>query len=283
MTSPTLLHTVKELNDWCTQSDAPIATVFTMGALHAGHAQLVTYAKSHTPSDTRIVATIFVNPTQFNSSTDLAQYPRTLENDLEILASVGVAGVFVPSTSEMYPNGLAIDSPIEPGPIGEILEGKSRPGHFLGMLTVVHRLLEITHANYSFFGEKDFQQLTLVKEMIKQLALPIEITGVPTVRDESGLALSSRNRRLSPAAFQKALSIPIAMQIVAEAFSNGVKKTEAQALGKKYLSDNEIIDLDYLEIWAENLLDKPSETNARVFIAATIAGVRLIDNLKIAK
>ena len=283
MTSPTLLHTVKELNDWCTQSDAPIATVFTMGALHAGHAQLVTYAKSHTPSDTRIVATIFVNPTQFNSSTDLAQYPRTLEDDLEILGSVGVAAVFVPSTSEMYPNGLAIDSPIEPGPIGEILEGKSRPGHFLGMLTVVHRLLEITHANYSFFGEKDFQQLTLVKEMIKQLALPIEITGVPTVRDESGLALSSRNRRLSPAAFQKALSIPIAMQIVAEAFSNGAQKTEAQALGKKYLSDNEIIDLDYLEICAENLLDKPSETNARVFIAATIAGVRLIDNLKIAK
>jgi len=283
MTSPTLLHTVKELNDWCTQSDSPIATVFTMGALHAGHAQLVTYAKSHTPSDTRIVATIFVNPTQFNSSTDLAQYPRTLEDDLEILGSVGVDAVFVPSTSEMYPNGLAIDAPIAPGPAGEILEGKSRPGHFLGMLTVVHRLLEITHANYSFFGEKDFQQLTLVKQMIKQLKLPIEIIGVPTVRDESGLALSSRNRRLSPAAFQKASSIPIAMQIVAEAFSNGVEKTEAEALGKKYLSDNEIIDLDYLEICAENLLDKPSETNARVFIAATIAGVRLIDNLKIAK
>ena len=283
MTSPTLLHTVKELNDWCNESDAPIATVFTMGALHAGHAQLVTYSKSHTPSDTRIVATIFVNPTQFNSSTDLAQYPRTLEDDLEILASVGVAAVFVPSTSEMYPNGLAIDAPIEPGAVGEILEGKSRPGHFLGMLTVVHRLLEITHANYSFFGEKDFQQLTLVKEMIKQLGLPIEIIGVPTVRDGSGLALSSRNRRLSPAAFQKALSIPNAMQIVAEAFSNGAQKTEAETLGRKYLSDNEIIDLDYLEICAENLLDKPSETNARVFIAVTIAGVRLIDNLKIAK
>ena len=283
MTSPTLLHTVKELNDWCNESDAPIATVFTMGALHAGHAQLVTYSKSHTPSDTRIVATIFVNPTQFNSSTDLAQYPRTLEDDLEILASVGVDAVFVPSTSEMYPNGLAIDSPIEPGAVGEILEGKSRPGHFLGMLTVVHRLLEITHANYSFFGEKDFQQLTLVKEMIKQLGLPIEIIEVPTVRDGSGLALSSRNRRLSPAAFQKALSIPNAMQIVAEAFSNGAQKTEAEALGRKYLSDNEIIDLDYLEICAENLLDKPSETNARVFIAVTIAGVRLIDNLKIAK
>ena len=283
MTSPTLLHTVNELNDWCTQSDAPIASVFTMGALHAGHAQLVTYAKSHTPSDTRIVATIFVNPTQFNSSTDLAQYPRTLENDLKILANVGVDAVFVPSTSEMYPNGLAVDAPIDPGAGGEILEGKSRPGHFLGMLTVVHRLLEITRANYSFFGEKDFQQLTLVKEMVKQLALPIEIIGVPTVRDGSGLALSSRNRRLSEAAFQKALSIPIAMQLVAEAFGNGVKKTDAEDLGKKYLSDNEIIDLDYLEICAENLLDEPNATNARVFIAVTIAGVRLIDNLKIAK
>jgi pantoate--beta-alanine ligase len=283
MTLPTLLHTVNELNDWCKQSDAPIAAVFTMGALHAGHAQLVTYAKSHTPSDTRVVATIFVNPTQFNSSTDLAQYPRTLEDDLEILGRVGVDAVFVPSISEMYPNGLAIDSPIEPGPAGEILEGKSRPGHFLGMLTVVHRLLEITHANYSFFGEKDFQQLTLVKEMIRQLALPIEIIGVPTVRDGSGLALSSRNRRLSSAAFQKALSIPIAMQLVAEAFSNGVEKTAAEALGRKYLSDNEITDLDYLEICAENLLDNPSGNNARVFIAVTIAGVRLIDNLKIAK
>lgn len=283
MTSPTLIHTVNELNNWCTQSDTPIASVFTMGALHAGHAQLVTYAKSHTPSDTRIVATIFVNPTQFNSSTDLAQYPRTLENDLEILASVDVDAVFVPSTSEMYPNGLRVDAPIDPGPAGEILEGKSRPGHFLGMLTIVHRLLKITHASYSFFGEKDFQQLTLVREMVKQLGLPIEIIGVPTVRDGSGLALSSRNRRLSPAALHKALSIPTAMQLVAQAFSNGVEKADAEALGRKYLAEKEITDLDYLEICAENLLDKPSATNARVFIAVNVAGVRLIDNLKIAK
>lgn len=283
MTSPTLIHTVNELNNWCTQSDTPIASVFTMGALHAGHAQLVAYAKSHTPSDTRIVATIFVNPTQFNSSTDLAQYPRTLENDLEILTSVSVDAVFVPSTSEMYPNGLVVDAQIDPGPAGEILEGKSRPGHFLGMLTIVHRLLTITHASYSFFGEKDFQQLTLVREMVKQLALPIEIIGVPTVRDGSGLALSSRNRRLSQAALHKALSIPTAMQLVAEAFSNGVEKADAEALGRKYLAEKKITDLDYLEICAENLLDKPSATNARVFIAVNVAGVRLIDNLKIAK
>lgn len=283
MTLPTVLNTVTELNDWCTESEAPIAAVFTMGALHAGHAELVTYAKSHTPSGTRVVATIFVNPTQFNSSIDLAQYPSALGDDLEILAGVGVDAVFVPSVSEMYPNGLVIDSPIEPGLAGEILEGKSRPGHFSGMLTVVRRLLEITHADYSFFGEKDFQQLTLVKEMVKQLTLPIEIIGVPTVRNEFGLALSSRNSRLSPLALQKALDIPHAMKLVADAFSNGAEKAEALALGRKYLSDNDFIDLDYLEICAENLLDQPNTTNARVFIAVTIAGVRLIDNLKIAK
>lgn len=283
MTLPTVLNTVTELNDWCTESGAPIAAVFTMGALHAGHAELVTYAKSHTPSGTRVVATIFVNPTQFNSSIDLAQYPSALGDDLEILAGVGVDAVFVPSVSEMYPNGLVIDSPIEPGLAGEILEGKSRPGHFSGMLTVVRRLLEITHADYSFFGEKDFQQLTLVKEMVKQLTLPIEIIGVPTVRNEFGLALSSRNSRLSPLALQKALDIPHAMKLVADAFSNGAEKAEALALGRKYLSDNDFIDLDYLEICAENLLDQPNTTNARVFIAVTIAGVRLIDNLKIAK
>ena len=283
MTLPTVLNIVTELNDWCTESGAPIAAVFTMGALHAGHAELVTYAKSHTPSGTRVVATIFVNPTQFNSSIDLAQYPSALEDDLEILAGVGVDAVFVPSVSEMYPNGLVIDSPIEPGLAGEILEGKSRPGHFSGMLTVVRRLLEITHADYSFFGEKDFQQLTLVQEMVKQLTLPIEIIGVPTVRNEFGLALSSRNSRLSPLALQKALDIPHAMKLVADAFSNGAEKAEALALGRKYLSDNDFIDLDYLEICAENLLDQPNTTNARVFIAVTIAGVRLIDNLKIAK
>lgn len=283
MTLPTVLYTAAQVNDWCNESSAPIAAVLTMGALHDGHAQLVTYAKSHTPEGTRVIATIFVNPTQFNNSKDLEQYPVTLDDDLELLGSVGVNAVFVPSVLEMYPDGLAISSPVEPGPVGEILEGKSRPGHFLGMLTVVHKLLEITHANFSFFGEKDFQQLTLVKAMISELALPIEIVGVPTVRDEFGLALSSRNRRLSQTGFQKALNIAIAMNLVADAFRNGAEKISAETLGKEYLSENNLHDLDYLEICAENLLDVPSATDARVFIALNIDGVRLIDNLKISK
>ncbi len=281
MTFPTVLATAAQVNDWRNESFSPIAAVLTMGALHDGHAQLVTYAKSHSPEGTRVIATIFVNPTQFNNSTDLEKYPRTLDDDLEILAGVGVDAVFIPSVLEIYPDGLSIASPIDPGPVGEILEGKIRPGHFSGMLTVVHRLLEITHANYSFFGEKDFQQLTLVRAMIKELALPIEIIGVPTVRDEFGLALSSRNRRLSAAALTAARKIPIAMKVVSDAFKEGMEKTEAEDLGKKYLLENKLANLDYLEICAENLIDLPNASNARVFIALNIDGVRLIDNLKV--
>ena len=281
MTFPTVLSTAAQVNDWRNESLSPVAAVLTMGALHDGHAQLVTYAKSHSPEGTRVIATIFVNPTQFNNSTDLEKYPRTLDDDLEILAGVGVDAVFIPSILEIYPDGLSIASPIDPGPVGEILEGKIRPGHFLGMLTVVHRLLEITHANYSFFGEKDFQQLTLVRAMIKELALPIEIIGVPTVRDEFGLALSSRNRRLSAMALTAARKIPIAMKVVSDAFKEGMEKTEAEDLGKKYLLENKLANLDYLEICAENLIDLPNASNARVFIALNIDGVRLIDNLKV--
>lgn len=283
MTSLKVFKTVCEVSDWCAESESPIAAVLTMGALHSGHAQLVTYAKMHTPVGTRIIATIFVNPTQFNSATDLTQYPRTLKADLEILEKVGVAAVFVPEVSEIYPSGLAVKSPFDPGVIGEILEGKSRPGHFLGMLTVVHRLLEITQANYSFFGEKDFQQFTLVKAMVKELQLPIEILGVPTVRDEQGLALSSRNRRLSPAALHQAYKILVAMKLVADAFSGGASKTIAEKKGKEHLESDGDFEVDYLEVCAENLSDNPSATNARVFIAVTIDGVRLIDNLKITK
>ena len=281
MTLPTVLATAAQVNDWRDESLSPVAAVLTMGALHDGHAQLVTYAKSHSPEGTRVIATIFVNPTQFNNSTDLEKYPRTLDDDLEILAGVGVDAVFIPSILEIYPDGLSIASPIDPGPVGEILEGKIRPGHFLGMLTVVHRLLEITHANYSFFGEKDFQQLTLVRAMIKELALPIEIIGVPTVRDEFGLALSSRNRRLSAMGLIAARKIPIAMKLVSGAFKDGIEKIEAEDLGKKYLLENKLANLDYLEICAENLIDLPNASNARVFIALNIDGVRLIDNLKV--
>jgi pantoate--beta-alanine ligase len=254
-----------------------------MGALHQGHAELVRYAKANTPNGTRVIATIFVNPTQFNNSSDLAEYPRTLDSDLETLQSAGAAAVFVPNVSQMYPNGLEVNPPMEPGAIGDVLEGKARPGHFRGMLTVVHRLLSITQANYSFFGEKDFQQLILVKAMVDNTKMPIEIIGVPTVRDEFGLALSSRNRRLSTQGLERARLIPAAMKKAAEVFLVQGSIADAELAGRKNLETDSQIEIEYFEIKSNDLVSQPALSNARVFLAVTIEDVRLIDNLEIAK
>jgi len=283
MSNPIVLSTVAEVDSWAAQETTPIAAVLTMGALHQGHAELVRFAKANTPNGTRVIATIFVNPTQFNNASDLDDYPRTLDSDLEILASAGADAVFIPAVSQMYPNGLEVNPPMEPGEIGEVLEGKARPGHFRGMLTVVHRLLSITHADYSFFGEKDFQQLTLVKAMVNFSKMPIEIVGVPTVRDEFGLALSSRNRRLSPDAIEQARLIPTAMHKAAETFLESGSVLEAEAAGKGVLEKVGQFEIEYFEIKSNDLVSKPSINNARVFVAVNIEGVRLIDNLEIAK
>jgi pantoate--beta-alanine ligase len=151
------------------------------------------------------------------------------------------------------------------------------------MLTVVHRLLSITHANYSFFGEKDFQQLTLVKAMVKAIGMPVDIIGVPTVRDEFGLALSSRNRRLSAQAAEHARLIPLAMSNAAQVFLASGNVADAEIAGKEILQQSEQFEIDYFEIKSNDLVSPPSLTNARIFVAATIEDVRLIDNLEIAK
>jgi pantoate--beta-alanine ligase len=283
MSKPIVLTTVAEVDAWAAQENTPIAAVLTMGALHQGHAELVRYAKANTPNGTRIIATIFVNPTQFNSSSDLAEYPRTLDSDLATLQSAGADAVFVPDVAQMYPNGLEVNPPMEPGAIGEVLEGEARPGHFRGMLTVVHRLLSITHANYSFFGEKDFQQLTLVKAMVDNTKMPIEIIGVPTVRDEFGLALSSRNRRLSMQNLERARLIPVAMNKAAEVFLVDRSIAEAELAGRKILETDDQIEIEYFEIKSNDLVSQPVLNNARVFVAVIIEDVRLIDNLEIAK
>ena len=283
MSRPIVLNTVAEVDAWVEKETTPIAAVLTMGALHQGHAELVRYAKANTPSGTRVIATIFVNPTQFNNSSDLAEYPRTLDSDLDTLQSADADAVFVPDVSQMYPNGLEVNPPMEPGAIGDVLEGQARPGHFRGMLTVVHRLLSITQANYSFFGEKDFQQLTLVKAMVAHTKMPIEIVGVPTVRDEFGLALSSRNRRLSLQGLERARLIPTAMKKATEVFSFGGSVTEAEIAGRKILETDSQIEIEYFEIRSNDLVSLPTIDNARVFVAVNIEDVRLIDNLEIAK
>ena len=277
------LTTVAEVQNWHASAASPVAAILTMGALHAGHAELVSYAKSQTPPGTRVIVTIFVNPTQFNNASDLEKYPKTLENDLVVLRSVSADAVFVPDVAQIYPTGLQANPPMEPGAIGEILEGNARPGHFRGMLTVVHRLFEITQADYSFFGEKDFQQLALVQAMIAKLAMPIKIFGVPTVRDEFGLALSSRNRRLNNSGLELAKHIPAAMNLVAQAFLAGKSTTECEQLGRDYLVSQGVADIEYLEIRSTDLISQPTTADARVFIAVVIEDVRLIDNLEISK
>lgn len=283
MSRPKVFTTVAEVDSWASEVTTPIAAVLTMGALHQGHAELVRYAKANTPNGTRVIATIFVNPTQFNSSSDLAEYPRTLDSDLDTLQNAGADAVFVPDVSQMYPNGLEVNPPMEPGAMGEVLEGKARPGHFRGMLTVVNRLLSITHANFSFFGEKDFQQLALVKAMVETTKMPIQIFGVPTVRDEFGLALSSRNRRLSAEALVIARLIPAAMKKSAEVFIATGSTEDAEMAGQTVLIESGQFEIEYFEIKSNDLVSEPSLGNARIFVAVTLEDVRLIDNLEIAK
>lgn len=283
MSNPIVLTTVAEVDFWVAQDKTPIAAVLTMGALHQGHAELAKFAKARTPSGTRVIATIFVNPTQFNNASDLESYPRDLDSDLATLRSAGVDAVFVPTVTEIYPNGLEVGPPMEPGLVGDVLEGKARPGHFRGMLTVVQRLLTITHADFSFFGEKDFQQLTLVKAMVDYTKMPIQIVGVPTVRDEFGLALSSRNRRLSTEAIKDARLIPLAMKKSAEVFLVSGSATEAETAGKNILIQSGQFEIDYFEIKSNDLVSAPTLESARVFVAVNLEEVRLIDNLEIAK
>ena len=203
----------------------------TMGALHDGHRALIRRARELAPPGGGVVVSIFVNPLQFGAGEDLDRYPRTLEADMAVCAAEGVDVVFAPDRSQMYPRPQLIT--VDPGPIGRVLEGESRPGHFAGVLTVVSKLLHLAGPVAAVFGEKDFQQLALVRRMVADLDLGVEIAGVPTVRDPDGLAISSRNRFLSAAERRTALLIPAALRAGQEAAHAGpaaVIKTAAEVL-----------------------------------------------------
>ncbi|MDX3850904.1 pantoate--beta-alanine ligase [Streptomyces sp. AK02-01A] len=182
------------------------AVVMTMGALHDGHASLVRAARAHVGPTGFVVVTVFVNPLQFGAGEDLDRYPRTLEADLRVAEKAGADAVFAPSVDEVYPSGVP-QVRIAAGPMGERLEGASRPGHFDGMLTVVAKLLHLTRPDAAFFGRKDAQQLALIRRMVRDLNFSCAIVGVPTVREEDGLALSSRNRYLSQPERRTALAL----------------------------------------------------------------------------
>ncbi|MET9493598.1 pantoate--beta-alanine ligase [Streptomyces sp. NPDC006552] len=215
--------------------------VMTMGALHEGHATLIRTARERAGADGEVVVTVFVNPLQFGAGEDLDRYPRTLDADLKIAEQAGADAVFAPSVDEVYPGGQP-QVRIAAGPMGELLEGAARPGHFDGMLTVVAKLLHLTRADVALFGQKDAQQLALIRRMVRDLNFDVEIVAVPTVRESDGLALSSRNRYLSPDERRSALALSRALfagrerhaaqqALRARAAEHPATRARAQALG----------------------------------------------------
>ncbi|MFD8807858.1 pantoate--beta-alanine ligase [Streptomyces sp. NPDC059597] len=204
----TLLSTADELHARVRRGRR--AVVMTMGALHEGHATLIRAAREIAGPEGEVVVTVFVNPLQFGAGEDLDRYPRTLEADLALAGRAGADAVFAPSVDEVYPGG-APQVRVTAGPMGERLEGAVRPGHFDGMLTVVAKLLHLTRPDVALYGQKDAQQLALIRRMVRDLDFGVEIVGVPTVREEDGLALSSRNRYLSPEERDTALTLSRAL------------------------------------------------------------------------
>ncbi|BCY15307.1 pantoate--beta-alanine ligase [Actinoplanes sp. L3-i22] len=267
-------HTRDELAAELSKADTDVAVVMTMGALHEGHRQLIRVARERSAF---VVVTIFVNPLQFGPSEDFEKYPRTLEQDLAACRAEGASVVFAPGRDDVYPGG-APSITMNPGPLGAILEGASRPGHFSGMLTVVEKLLRLTRADVAFFGEKDFQQLALIRRMVVDLELGVEIVGVPTVREIDGLALSSRNRFLSPAERASALALSRALR-------EGAALSDRDAIlaaAGKILAEEPGVRVDYLELTGVDLGDPPADGPARLLVAAKVGATRLIDNVPIA-
>ena len=255
-----------------------IALVPTMGALHAGHMALVAEARRRAD---HVVASIFVNPTQFGPNEDLSTYPRREAADAAMLEAEGAAILWAPDAATMYPDGPAIA--VRAGPAAEGLDGAARPGHFDGVATVVARLFEQVMPDVALFGEKDFQQLLVIRQLAETMAMPVEIVGIPTQRDADGLALSSRNAYLSDEERHAARTLPRALGEAAAAIVKGGDVGEALARARKRLSEAGFDSIDYVELRdAATLaplgrLDRP----ARLLAAARLGRTRLIDNLPV--
>jgi len=256
-----------------------------MGALHDGHSELMRSAREyldrHYDGRGSLVVSIFVNPTQFENVNDLHDYPRTDELDYSVCEAARVDAIFQPSSADMYPTGLDNTVKVHPHDVATILEGESRPGHFVGMLTVVNKLLNITRPRATFFGEKDFQQLTLVRAMVRDLNMDVDVIAVPTVRDSDGVAMSSRNKRLDKHQRTLATQLPAAISLARHALSEGHSIASAENIGRDYLETQYGIDVDYFTIMSNELGAPLSQGSARLLVAATVGAVRLIDNAEV--
>ncbi|MBZ5739243.1 pantoate--beta-alanine ligase [Nocardioides mangrovi] len=283
MAAPTVATTREELAALLADARGAgrcVGFVPTMGALHEGHASLMRTARQRIAGGPLVVS-IFVNPLQFGAEEDLDRYPRTLDADLEVCAREGVDIVFAPSVEEVYPGGEP-QVMIRAGALAKVLEGKSRPGHFRGVLTVVAKLFGLVRPDVAVFGQKDYQQLTLVRRMVLDLNMGVEVVGAETVREPDGLALSSRNRYLDPEQRHAASALSRALRAAQENARYGVEvaRDEARAELREHL-----VDLDYLVITDPDLgelpADVPPGTAARILVAARVGTTRLIDNMEL--
>jgi len=274
-----LVHSRAELRGALANRDGEIGVVMTMGALHDGHRELIRVARRRCAV---IVVTVFLNPLQFAPGEDLSRYPKTLESDVELCAAEDVDLVFAPSVAEVYPLGDQPQVRVQAGPLGEILEGDSRPGHFDGVLTVVAKLLHLTGPDVAYFGQKDAQQLLLIRRMCQDLDFPVEVVAVPTVRDPEGLALSSRNTYLTPADRDAALTLSRALHAGQSVAGHGPAAVLSAA--HEVLGAQRAVGLDYLALVDPvHLRPVPEDYagEALLAVAARVGTTRLIDNVMV--
>ena len=276
-----IIHTIKDLQTELSELKAQgkkVGLVPTMGALHAGHASLV--KRSVNENDVTVVS-VFVNPTQFNDKNDLVKYPRTLDADCKLLESCGVTFVFAPSVEEIYPEPDT--RRFSYAPLDTVMEGAFRPGHFNGVCQIVSKLFDIVKPHCAYFGEKDFQQLAIIREMVRQMKFDLEIVGCPIVREEDGLALSSRNARLSAEERENALNISRTL-FKSRNFAATHTVSETQKMVEDAIEAAPGLHMEYFEIVDGNTLQKISNWEDTSYVVGCITvfcgEVRLIDNIK---
>jgi pantoate--beta-alanine ligase len=278
------LSTIPDLRDWTRaqhKAGRRIALVPTMGYLHEGHLALVDEARRRADA---VIMSIFVNPLQFGPTEDLARYPRDLPRDRGLAQTRGVDALFLPTVDTMYPPGSEVR--VTPGATAERWEGAARPGHFTGVLTVVAKLFHLVGPDVACFGQKDIQQLTLVRRMVRDLDWPIELAAVPTVREVDGLALSSRNAYLNPSDRRRAVVLSRALREAHRAFCDGEHRAERlEARIRQELDAEPAVKVEYIAIVEPDALSPVAAVDARtvVAIAARIGSTRLIDNISLAQ
>jgi pantoate--beta-alanine ligase len=300
VSSPTLLRTKADLAAARPGLPAPVVLVPTMGALHAGHRALLRAARAAAGPSGSVIVSIFVNPLQFRPGEDLDRYPRTLDDDLAMCAQEGVRAIFAPSAAEMYPGGPP-QVTVDPGPAGQVFEGEFRPGFFGGVLTVVLKLFHLVRPDVAVFGQKDAQQLALVRRLVADTDLGLAIEAVPTVRDPDGLATSSRNRYLSAADRERALTLPRALRAgqagaapdvlrdsagAALAAAPEVRRDSAGAAlaaAREVLRGEPALAVDYVAVVDPRTFGPPGPGPgpALIVAAVTVGGTRLIDNVPV--